>query len=234
MKKTGKITMTITVGVMCFILVTVMFIQFKTISQTDINSIENMREDELRTEITSLKTKYQEVSLQLEETNNMIEEYETTINSDKEASELLEQELDRLENIVGENDVTGEGIIVTLKDTENIKIEANDLLVLLNELKSSGAEAISINDQRIIYSSYVADINGTYISVNGKRIVSPYVVKAIGNTTYLESGISQKQYGYIDTRLTDGKDIELETKKEITIKKYNGDLNFEYVKEEQA
>lgn len=234
MKKNGKITMTITVGVMCFILVTVMFIQFKTISQTDINSIENMREDELRTEITSLKTKYQEASLQLDETNKMIEEYETTINSDKEASELLEQELDRLENIVGENDVTGEGIIVTLRDTEKVKIEANDLLVLLNELKSAGAEAISINDQRIIYSSYIADINGTYISVNGKRIVSPYVVKVIGNTTYLESGISQKQYGYIDTRLTDGKDIELEKKEKITIKKYNGDLNFEYVKEEQA
>lgn len=233
MKKTGKITMTITVGVMCFILFMVMFIQFKTISQTDINAIENMREDELRTEITSLKTKYQEVSLQLEETNKMIEEYQTTINSDKEASEILEQELDKLQNIVGENDVTGEGIIVTLKDTEVAKIEANDLIVLLNELKSAGAEAISINDQRIIYSSYVSDINGTYITVNGKRIVAPFEVKAIGNITYLESGISQKQYGYIDTRITDGKDITLEKKNKITIKKYNGDLSFDYVKEEQ-
>lgn len=233
MKKTGKITMTITVGVMCFILFMVMFIQFKTISQTDINAIENMREDELRTEITSLKTKYQEVSLQLDETNKMIEEYQTTINSDKEASEILEQELDKLQNIVGENDVTGEGIIVTLKDTEVAKIEANDLIVLLNELKSAGAEAISINDQRIIYSSYVSDINGTYITVNGKRIVAPFEVKAIGNITYLESGISQKQYGYIDTRITDGKDITLEKKNKITIKKYNGDLSFDYVKEEQ-
>lgn len=233
MKKTGKITMTITVGVMCFILFMVMFIQFKTISQTDINAIENMREDELRTEITSLKTKYQEVSQQLEETNKMIEEYQTTINSDKEASEILEQELDKLQNIVGENDVTGEGIIVTLKDTEIAKIEANDLIVLLNELKSAGAEAISINDQRIIYSSYVSDINGTYITVNGKRIVAPFEVKAIGNITYLESGISQKQYGYIDTRITDGKDITLEKKNKITIKKYNGDLSFDYVKEEQ-
>lgn len=233
MKKTGKITMTITVGVMCFILFMVMFIQFKTISQTDINAIENMREDELRTEITSLKTKYQEVSLQLEETNKMIEEYQTTINSDKEASEILEQELDKLQNIVGENNVTGEGIIVTLKDTEVAKIEANDLIVLLNELKSAGAEAISINDQRIIYSSYVSDINGTYITVNGKRIVAPFEVKAIGNITYLESGISQKQYGYIDTRITDGKDITLEKKNKITIKKYNGDLSFDYVKEEQ-
>ena len=38
-------------------------------------------------------------------------------------------------------------------------------------LKLAGAEAISINDQRIVYDSYIVDIGGTYISVNGERIV---------------------------------------------------------------
>ena len=51
--KKGKLTMTITIGLMCLILSTVIFVQFKTINQTDITSLENMREDELRTEISN-------------------------------------------------------------------------------------------------------------------------------------------------------------------------------------
>ena len=76
----------------------------------------------------------------------------------------------------------------------------------------------------------MVDIGGTYISVNGERIVSPYEVKAIGNPTYLESGLSKKQYGYIDTKLEEGKDVTLKRENNITINKYNGYLNMEYVK----
>lgn len=121
------------------------------------------------------------------------------------------------------------GIIVTLTDTRYSKINAYDITLLLNTLKEAGAEAISINDQRIVYDSYASDINNTFITIKGKKIVSPYIVKAIGNTTYLESGLSQKQYGYIDTKLSEGKSVVLERQEEIEIPAYDGDLNFEYV-----
>lgn len=120
------------------------------------------------------------------------------------------------------------GIVVTLTDTRYSKINAYDLIQLLNSLKSAGAEAISINNQRIVYDSYVADVSNTYITVNGKRQVSPYIVKAIGNTTYLESGISQKQYGYIDQKLSEGKSVTLEKGTNIQIPAYEGKLEFEY------
>lgn len=80
-----------------------------------------------------------------------------------------------------------------------------------------------------MYDSYVADINNTYITVNGKRQVSPYIVKAIGNTTYLESSISQKQYGYIDQKLSEGKSVSVEKESNIQIPQYEGNLEFEYV-----
>ena len=75
----------------------------------------------------------------------------------------------------------GNGITITLKDTKKAQITSDDLLMLLNQLREAGAEAISINEERIIYKSYVTSINNTYISVNGNRIVSPFVVKAIGD-----------------------------------------------------
>ena len=226
--KKGTTTITVTIGLTCLILTAVIFIQFKTINQTDITSLENMREDELRTEISNFKKKAEEVSKQIEETNLKISEYEETISTDKEASELLEKELEQQNNLLGKNDVKGSGVIITLTDTRAQKITSEDLRELLNELRIDGAEAISINGQRIVYDSYVVDIGGTYISVNGERIVSPYEVKAIGNPTYLESGLSKKQYGYIDTKLEEGKDVTLKRENNIIINKYNGDLNMEY------
>lgn len=225
--KKGKMTMTIIIGFMCVMLTTVIFIQFKTIKQTDITSLENMREEELRTEISTFKQKIEEVNKQIEETNVKITEYEEIISTDKEASELLSEELEKQNNILGKNAVQGSGVVVTLTDTRAQKISAKDLKELLNELKMAGAEAISINEQRIVYDSYIVDLD-TYISVNGERLVSPYEVKAIGNPTYLESGLSKKQYGYIDTKLEEGKDVTLKRENNIIINKYNGDLNMEY------
>lgn len=226
--KRGEITITITIGLMCLILTTVIFVQFKTINQTDITSLENMREDELRTEISNFKQKVVETEEQLKATNQKIKEYEETINTDKKASELLAEELEQQNNILGKNDVTGSGIILTLTDTRAQKITSEDLRQLLNQLRADGAEAISINGQRIVYDSYVVDLGGTFISVNGERLVSPYEVKVIGNPTYLESGLSKKQYGYIDTKLEEGKDVVLEREDEILINAYTGDLNMEY------
>ena len=228
--KKGEITITITIGLMCLILTAVIFVQMKTINQTDITSLENMREDELRTEISNFKQKIIEVEQQLNETNEKIKEYELVINTDKEASKILAEELEKQNNILGKNEVKGNGIVVTLTDTRAQKITSEDLRQLLNQLKADGAEAISINGQRIVYDSYVVDLGGTFISVNGERLVSPYAVKAIGNPTYLESGLSKKQYGYIDTKLEEGKDVVLERKDDILINGYKGNLNMEYAR----
>lgn len=223
--------MVITIGIMCFILTSVIFIQFKTINQTDITSLENMREDELKSEISNFKQKSEEIEKQIEDTNQKIAEYNEAVATDKEASDILQKELEQQNNLLGKNDVKGSGIIVTLVDTKTQKITAEDLRILLNELKTAGAEAISINNQRIVYDSYIVDIGETFIRVNGEGMVSPYEVKAIGNPTYLESGLSKKQYGYIDTKLEEGKDVTLRREDNILINKYTGDLNMEYIKE---
>ena len=49
--KKGKITITITIGLACFVLVLIIFMQFKVIYQTDIASIDTMRAEELKTEL---------------------------------------------------------------------------------------------------------------------------------------------------------------------------------------
>jgi len=232
--KKGKFTITITIGIMCFILTMLIFMQVKTISQTDISELEIMRESELKTEITSLKTKYEEVVAKIQETNDKILEYEAAAIEGKEAHELLENELKETEDLLGKNAVIGEGIIIKMSNSGTSKINSEDLLNLTNILKNAGAEAISINEQRIVYDTYIVDINGTnYITINGERIVAPYTIKAIGNTTYLESSVAQKNYGYIDTQIAEGKQVTLERTESVNIPAYNNSLEFEYVKGEE-
>lgn len=228
--KKEQLTIIITVGLMFLILTAVIFMQFKTIKETDITSIENMREDELKIEISNFKQKAEEIKKQIEETNVKISEYQETIMTDKEASMLLEEELNQQNNLLGKNNVKGSGVIVTLTDTRAQKITSDDIRELLNQLKLAGAEAISINGQRIVYDSYVVDLANTFISINGVKQVSPYEIKAIGNPTYLESGLAKKQYGYIDTKLEEGKDVVLIRQDNIIINSYQGDLSMKYAK----
>lgn len=224
----GKTTMTLIIGLICLILTAVMFMQFKTISKIDVTALENMKEPELKSEIASWKTKYEEVLKKKEDTNLKIEEYRENITNNQKTSELLTNDLNQLTGLIGLRDVTGSGVVITLEDNEYIKINPTNLLELINELKLSGAEAISINDERIVYNSYVVSPNSTFVQVNGVRLVSPYVVKAIGDPTYLESGLSKKQYGYIDSKKAEGISVKLERQDNITINKYNGDLEFKY------
>ena len=230
--KKGQLVMTITIGLMCLILTALIFMQVKTISQTDISELEIMRESELKTELTSLKSKYDEVVAKIQETNEKILEYEEASIDGKEASELLQAELKETQDLLGINSVTGEGIIIRMSNNGSSKINAQDLLDLVNVLKNAGAEAISINEQRIVYDNYIVDINGSnYISVNRQKISAPFTIKAIGNTSYLESSVAQKNSGYIDTQISEGKQVSLERQTSLNIPAYNESLDFEYVKE---
>jgi len=123
--------------------------------------------------------------------------------------------------------------IALKKDNEEKSIEASDLRFLINELKLAGAEAIAINDKRIVNMSDMVDVN-EYILINEDRVVSPYVIKAIGNQTYLSSALSLKTSGFIDSYRNLGKTVEMTQEKNIVINAYNSrksQFQFRYAKE---
>lgn len=234
-KKTSK-TLLISITLTAFVLGLTMAIQFKTVTATDIAGIEIMREAELRTELASWKSKYEDATLKIEETDNKIKEYSKEIEENNNISELLNKEVSEAEITAGYTDVMGQGIIITLEDTNNSQITAEDLMSLLNELKLAGAEAISINDQRIVSLTDISNIDYKFIMVNtakeiGKaRIQSPYTIKAIGNQKYLESAISIK-YGFLDSMESSGKPASYVLDNNIMIYKYDGTLEYKYASE---
>ena len=227
--KKGKITMTITIGIACFALVTVMMMQFKIVNETDITSIENMQEAELKTELANWKSKYDDINAKYEDTKSKIEEYKNDEQSNNESSKLLDDELNQNNKILGLTDVQGEGIVLTLQSGKDLTpINADDLLTIVNSLKFAGAEAISINDQRIVSSTDITYINNQFVKVNGQRILEPYVIKAIGNQSYLESALKGNG-GWAEELQAIGHTVTIEKDDKLTINKYNGEIESKYI-----
>ena len=106
-----------------------------------------------------------------------------------------------------------------------VPLIAEDLINLMNELKTAEAEAISVNGQRVTNLTEFADVD-SYIVVNGTRLSSPYTIQVIGNQKYLESGITAKG-GFSDDMTSNGKNISSTEDNNIKILKYNGDFEID-------
>ena len=226
--------MAVAISIACFALVLVMFMQFKIVNQTDITAIENMRETELRTELANWKAKYEETETKYQETTAKIEEYKQTKQSNEETEKIVDTELEQVNLTLGKTDVEGEGIEVFLRESKNEElgeIIADNLLLIVNSIKQAGAESISINDERIINMSDIVTIEGSsnrFIKVNGQRILAPYVIKAIGNQTYLESALLGNG-GQVDEMKKLGYDVSINKVNRLKIMKYKDEIKTKYM-----
>lgn len=227
--KKGKVTVVISIAIACFALATVMCMQFKIVRQTDITSIETMREEELRAELANWKQMYKEAEQQYEEKVSKLNEYKENQETIEEASKLVEKELEQTNMYLGKTDVQGQGIKIVIKENLDDHISDEDLLVIVDYLKLAGAEAISINDQRIVNMSDIAYVNSSIIYVNQQRILAPYIIKAIGDPTKLESTLLGNG-GYVELLRNIGFDIEINKENKITIEKYSRDIGYKYIK----
>lgn len=145
---------------------------------------------------------------------------------------------ERLELLAGTTEVEGQGIEVVLDDS-NIPKKANDnpnlyiihdedLLRVLNELRAAGAEAISLNDQRIVAMSEVR-CAGPTVSVNNVRSAPPYVIKAIGAPKTLTSALRLRG-GVVETFEFWGIQVKIKTVENLRVPALKAPRNFEYAK----
>ena len=226
----GKVTMTICVGCTALILTMIIFTQFKTVDETDITAIETMRETELRAELASWKEKYEEIDVKIQEVDSKINEYKQEIANDANTSTVLQEEVKEAEIYLGYTSLQGQGIIVSLKDKDDKVVTYAHLLQLINELNAAGAEAVSINDERVISMSEIAKVKDKLISINKRRIAAPFTVKAIGDKKYFESALSIKG-GYIDLMGAEGIDVTYTVEDNVIVPAYEGTQKFEYAKD---
>lgn len=214
--------------IITLILVMTMFIQFRTVEMTDIETLQTLREVELRTEIASFQKKTKEIESKLGETEQKISEYNKELKNKKSAPELIKKELKQAEEFLGYTEITGRGMVLNLSDRKN-EIDSMDILLLINQLKGAGAEAISVNDERIISNSEVVTVNGNLIYINGRKQTSPYTIKAIGDEKELENALTTKG-GIVNEMKLSNKEVIYNSSSKLIIPKYKGEIINKYIK----
>ena len=117
--KKEKSLVIVTTAITCFLLVAVSFMQFKIVKETDVTSIETMREEELRTELADWKEKYKEAQEEFNEKSAKLAEYKKSEITTEESTKLLNDELQKTRTYQGKTNVHGEGIIITIQKEAN-------------------------------------------------------------------------------------------------------------------
>ncbi len=198
-----KIKPAITLGILGMILTIGISIQLKTIKAADINGTIQLIDSNLKKSLLQWKSKYDESGQRLEETNNELTELRnnvTSIESDEETAIKMQ----KYEAILGMTDVSGEGVTIIVADNNKVDnnnsfasiynsykiVHDGNLVAIVNELKSAGAEAISINGKRIVNSTSIT-CAGNVIQINGEKVGSPFIIKAIGSKELLYGELSK-------------------------------------------
>lgn len=238
----NKKAIVIILGVMCFLLTYGICIQVKTIKSTGTTTGTNNTTNELKDAVLKSKEKYDNLYEALEEAEKQLENERTNATQNNSELEELENSIKEANKVAGVTEVTGDGVIITLNDNQKISssnffgdtnilvVHDTDIIRIINELKNSGAEAISINGQRIVSISAI-ECDGNVILVNGVKIGAPFEIKAIGSQERLLS--LNRVGGYLEY-MRDDRFLEASIKKEtnITIPKYTGIIKFNYAESE--
>ncbi|MFC0558697.1 DUF881 domain-containing protein [Halalkalibacter alkalisediminis] len=159
-------------------------------------------EDELRNQVIMEQTTNRNLQEDLRLFQAEVRELENSLASiDKEqeakAQNLLE-DIERLRKLVGQVQVEGPGIEISLEDADYVPDgdNPNNYIVhefhiqrVVHELFVAGAEAIAINGFRLSHQSYI-QCTGPVIRVDGNTSSAPFVITAIGDSDHLESALT--------------------------------------------
>lgn len=151
-----------------------------------------------------------------------------------EVAKALKQELDSIRVMAGLTDVRGSGVVIKLDDANigrnEMIFDSNDYIIhdidvvkVLNTLKEAGAQAISINGERIIATSEQV-CAGPTIRINNSRYAVPYEIHAIGDPDLLYESVSSSDA--VALMLAFRIRVEIARAPELIIPKYNKNLDY--------
>lgn len=184
-------------------------LDLRAASITDLNHVvrqEKERSDDLQARVASLNAEVGRLSRQV---------------SDREVTEL-QREVDKLRGPAGFSPVKGPGLTVVLNDAPKSEIEAaeepggvspdelivhqQDIQAVVNALWAGGAEAMTIQDQRVISTTGIKCVGNTVV-LHGVPYSPPYRIAAIGDAETLQDALDASDY--VDAYLTFVDDYQL-------------------------
>ena len=224
----------VAVAVVCMVLGIMVSVQFRTVKQ-GVGPVSEYRARELAAQLKKVREENVKLQNVKNDYESKIKEFEDTASQGSLYAKILKEELDQARILAGIEDVEGPGITVLVDDlkfSEKVNyplISYSMLLELLNELNAAGAEAVSINEQRIISTSEIRQIGGIHININTVSFAPPFVFKAIGDPKTLEAALRLRE-GIAEKLENSGVAVTITQEQLIKIQKYNGVIERKYAK----
>ncbi|HAF11252.1 MAG TPA: hypothetical protein DCK98_14380 [Chloroflexi bacterium] len=137
----------------------------------------------------ALQKEQNDLKVQLQDLRTQLDQIQSNAATQSGAASELQKRIDELKAQAGLTAVTGDGVVVQLDDSHTVAAGATnldqaichstDLTDILNTAWRGGAQAISVNAQRVVSSTSVYCVGST-IMVNGTLLSPPFNIAVIG------------------------------------------------------
>jgi uncharacterized protein YlxW (UPF0749 family) len=178
---------------------------------------------------------FQRLSAEVQDLREQKSKIEKVMANQTGQGKVLEEEVQQAELLAGLTRLEGPGLQITLRDstkgpqsfggvmavTSDSIIHDLDVLKVVNELYATGAEAISVNGRRVVSGTSFRCV-GTTILVDGVRIASPVVIRAIGDTATLIGGMNLPGGVLSEIRQSDPAMVEITPMKKLQLPPFAG------------
>lgn len=239
-----RVSSQIIVATVCCILGFMIAYQFKMLTKYQ-NKQTNNKSASITVENEMYKKEKTEMQKKIDELQVQMKKYEEASVSSTASNKEIINELDRTRMLIGSTDVEGPGLSIYIKPSTNAilgsnvernKITDEDLVLIVNELRFAGAEAIAINDYRVTSRTgiKISGGNNPFILLDSLIKVSQdeqITITAIGSKELLYGAFSFRgALNIIPAYREGGCEIKYEKSDKIKILKSNMPTKFEYAK----
>ncbi len=216
-----KISKPLIFGVVFFVLSFAITLQLRLTALSESTASQDKISAKLKDEIFSLNNENDKLLNKLEKSDKDLEEVRDKAAERDSESKQKSDLIKKYTALAGYTDVSGEGIVIKYypnKDTGKAEI-TEDLIDIVNELKNAGAEAIAVNNIRLVDNSSI-ELEKDKIVIDKTELNSTYSIKAIGNSETMNSSLIRPG-GTIDLIRGKGIKIDLIISKKVSINKYS-------------
>jgi uncharacterized protein YlxW (UPF0749 family) len=173
------------------------------------------REEDLAQILANLSTSSDQIQDEIVSLRVRLETARGSADQEQALLEGARQQLDSLRILLGLAAVHGPGLVATITDPDGT-VGPEVLLDAVEELRDAGAEALQLNDVRIVASTAFAGPAGA-ITVSGARVAAPYVITAIGAAETMFQALKIPG-GVVDTiAARQGASIGIQQRQEVKI-----------------
>ena len=192
--------------------------------QTSRNAVSAAQDrDELITQIQARSADVESTRERIQSVRREVEQLKARYFAATSEGQAVSNRLARLGTNTGSLPVAGPGVRVVVDDAPNAssaqqEVLDKDLQKLVNGLWASGAEAISINGQRLTNLSAIRHA-GSAITVNYRSLARPYVVSAIGDPNSIPARFVESDHGaeWLDLQATFGLRFDMTSEENLTL-----------------